>query len=278
METISFKTLEILDWGSLPYGEAFERQLALVEDRIAGLSTDRLVLVEHPHVITIGRSGGLQDLHVSQEGLHRRGVELYQVDRGGMATFHGPGQMVAYPIIKLQQKDLHQYLWTLLRTVATVLRCYGLEPIFKERRPGIWVRSSKIASVGIAVRRWVTYHGIALNVNADLKAFNLIVPCGHPGETITSMEQALGKSIDLEEVKRYFIKEFRKSFKYSDGSADNAKSPLIKWRKGPPTTFRKIVKQNKQPLNTEENNESDEDPGDGFEKWENNYWQNTSWY
>lgn len=181
MESMPFQDLRNPGLGSLPYGEAFERQLALVEDRIAGLSSDRLVLVEHPHVITIGRSGGL--------------------------------------------KDLHQYLWTLLKTVATVLRCYGLEPIFKERRPGIWVRSSKIASVGIAVRRWVTYHGIALNINADLKAFNLIVPCGHPGETITSMEQELGKSIDLEEVKRHFIKEFRKSFKYSDGSTENATWP-----------------------------------------------------
>ncbi|OQY14834.1 MAG: hypothetical protein B6I32_08615 [Desulfobacterium sp. 4572_20] len=225
METISFKTLEILDWGSLPYGEAFERQLALVEDRIAGSSPDRLILVEHPQVVTIGRSGDLDDLRISKEALKLRGVELYQVDRGGMATFHGPGQLVAYPIIKLQQKDLHQYLWTLLRTVATVLRRYGLEPIFKERRPGIWVRSSKIASVGIAVRRWVTYHGIALNVSADLQAFNWIVPCGHPNETITSMEQEMNKSIDLKEVQHYFIKEFCKSFKYTDESVEDTTLP-----------------------------------------------------
>ncbi len=239
MESMPFQDLEILDWGCLPYGEAFERQLALVEDRIAGLSSDRLVLVEHPHVITIGRSGGLKDLHVSKEGLHRRGVELYQVDRGGMATFHGPGQLVAYPIIKLQQKDLHQYLHTLLQTVAAVLRNYGLKPELKEGRPGIWVGSSKIASVGIAVRKWVAYHGIALNVNADLKAFHWIVPCGHPGETIASMEQELGKSIDLEEVKQYFTKEFRKSFKYTEESVENTKSlkhPAWLRRPAPSTT------------------------------------------
>ena len=220
MEAISFKALEILDWGSLPYGQALKRQMALVEERIAGSSPDRLVLVEHPPVVTMGRSGGLKDLRISKEALKQKGVDLYYVDRGGMATFHGPGQLVAYPIIKLQTKDLHQYLYTLLHTVATVLRSYGLEPVFHEGRPGIWVGSSKIASVGIAVRRWVAYHGIALNVNADLQAFNLIVPCGHPGETITSMEQELGKSIDLEEVKRYFIKEFCKSFKYTDESAE----------------------------------------------------------
>jgi lipoic acid synthetase len=225
VETISFKTLEILDWGSLPYGQALKRQMALVEERIAVSSPDRLVLVEHPPVVTLGRSGGLKDLRISKETLKQKGVDLYYVDRGGMATFHGPGQLVAYPIIKLQTKDLHQYLYTILHTVATVLRSYGLEPVFNEGRPGIWVGSSKIANVGIAVRRWVAYHGIALNVNTDLQAFNLIVPCGHPGETITSMEQELGKSIDLEEVKLYFIREFRKSFMYTDESAENATWP-----------------------------------------------------
>ena len=155
MEVIPFKRLQVLEWGLLAYGEAFERQLALVEDRIAGISPDRLVLVEHPHVITIGRSGGLKDLRISREALKQKGVEFYQVDRGGMATFHGPGQLVAYPIIKLQQKDLHHYLRTLLQTVAAVLRNYGLKPELKEGSPGIWVGSNKIACVGIAVRRWV---------------------------------------------------------------------------------------------------------------------------
>ena len=223
MDTIPFRDLEILDWGLLPYSEAFERQMALVEARIRGLLSDRLVLVEHPPVVTVGRSGGLKDLRISREALKQKKVELYQVDRGGMATFHGPGQLVVYPIIKLQEKDLHQYLWTLLSTVAAVLRVYGLEPVFKEKRPGIWVGSSKIACVGVAVRSWVTYHGIALNVNADLKAFNLIIPCGHPGETITSMEAELGKSIDLEKVKEHFIKEFCKSFKYTYESGKNPK-------------------------------------------------------
>ena len=225
MEKFSFKTIEILDWGALPYGQALKRQMVWVEERIAGSSPDRLVLVEHPPVVTMGRGGGLKDLRISKEALKQKGIDLYHVDRGGMATFHGPGQLVAYPIIKLQTKDLHQYLYTLLHTVATVLRSYDLEPVFHEGRPGIWVGSSKIASVGIAVRRWVAYHGIALNVNADLQAFNLIVPCGHPGETITSMAQELGESIDLEEVKRHFIKEFCKSFKYTDESTEDATWP-----------------------------------------------------
>lgn len=225
MEAMSFKTLKIFDWGVLPYGQALKRQLGWVEERIAGSSPDRLALVEHPPVVTLGRSGGLKDLRISKETLKQKDIDLYTVDRGGMATYHGPGQLVAYPIIKLQTKDLHQYLSTLLHTVATVLQSYGLEPVFHEGRPGIWVGTSKIASVGIAVRRWVAYHGIALNVNADLQAFNLIVPCGHPSETITSMAQELGKSLDLKKVKRHFIKEFCKSFQYVDALTENPARP-----------------------------------------------------
>jgi lipoic acid synthetase len=234
VEAIFFKTLKIFDWGVLPYGQALKRQMAWVEERIAGSSPDRLVLVEHPPVVTLGRSGGLKDLRISKETLKQKGIDLYTVDRGGMATFHGPGQLVAYPIIKLQTKDLHQYLYTLLHTVATVLQSYGLEPVFHEGRPGIWVGARKIASIGIAVRRWVTYHGIALNVNADLQVFNLIVPCGHPGETITSMALELGKFIDVEEVKHHFIKEFCKSFKYTDASAENTARPRhLAWLRSP---------------------------------------------
>ena len=221
IEVIPFKRIQVLDWRLLPYGETLKRQTALVEKRINGSSPDCLVLVEHTPVVTIGRSGSLNDLRISEDVLKRKGIEVYQVDRGGMATFHGPGQLVAYPIIKLQHTDLHRYLQTLLNTVADVLRAYGLEPVFKEGRPGIWVGSSKIASIGIAVRRWVAYHGIALNVSADLQSFNWIVPCGHPGETITSMELELGIYIDFSEVKRQFIKEFCKSFKYAGASRGN---------------------------------------------------------
>ena len=208
-------SLEILDWGRLGYNAAFQRQLALVEERINGSAPDRLVLVEHPPVITLGRSGSQKDLCISEAALHQRGVEFYAVDRGGQATFHGPGQLVAYPIIKLTEKDLHRYLQTLLEVVAAVLRTYGLKPAFKQGRPGVWVDSGKIASVGIAVKKWVTYHGVALNVTTDLEGFNWIVPCGNRDELITSLHALLGQSIELAEVKKIFIKEFRKSFGYT---------------------------------------------------------------
>ena len=208
-------SLEIFDWGILGYNEAFQRQLALVGERIDGSAPDRLVLVEHPPVVTLGRSGSQEDLRISETALRQRGVEFYAVDRGGQATFHGPGQLVAYPIIKLAEKDLHRYLQTLLEVVAAVLRTYGLKSAFKQGRPGVWVDSGKIASVGIAVKKWVTYHGVALNVNTDLDGFNWIVPCGNRGERITSLRALLGQSINLAEVKNIFIKEFRKLFGYT---------------------------------------------------------------
>ena len=207
-------SLEVLDWGLLGYKQAFQRQLSLVGERIKGSVPDRLVLVEHPPVVTLGRSGSQKDLCITEAALRQRGVEYYAVDRGGQATFHGPGQLVVYPIIKLAEEDVHGYLQTLLEVVAAVLRTYGLKPAFKQGRPGVWVDSGKIASVGIAVKRWVTYHGVALNVNTDLDGFTFIVPCGNSGERITSLRALLGQSIDLAEVKRSFIKEFRKSFGY----------------------------------------------------------------
>ena len=207
--------LEILDWGRLDYKQAFQRQLVLVEERINESVPDRLVLVEHPPVITLGRSGSYNDLCISETALQQKGVDMYTVDRGGQATFHTYGQLVAYPIIKLAEKDLHAYLQALLEVGAAVVRSYGLKPMFKNGRPGIWIDSGKIASVGIAVKKWVTYHGIALNVNSELDGFKWIVPCGHSGEHITSLQRRLKHPIDLSEVKNRFLKEFRKTFDYT---------------------------------------------------------------
>lgn len=207
--------LQVLDWGLLHYREALKLQEALVSERLAELSPDRLVMVEHPPVITIGRSGTPEDLRHSETALSEKGIQVYHVDRGGMTTFHGPGQLVAYPILKLKIRDLHLYLKTLLDAVAAMLAGYGLRPEFKSGRPGVWTRSAKIASVGIAARRWVTYHGIALNVNTDLHWFDTINPCGNREETITSMERELGHPMDFAEVKDRFIESFCRFFGYS---------------------------------------------------------------
>ncbi|MBW2237625.1 MAG: lipoyl synthase [Deltaproteobacteria bacterium] len=225
-------SLKIIDWGRLDYGHALRRQKELVDERIAGRCSDHLVFVEHPPVVTLGRSGGLFDLCVSEHTLHRKNVEIFTVERGGRATFHGPGQMVTYPIIRLKSKDLHVYLYRLLDVAAQVVQSFGLVPEFRQGQPGIWVGGAKIASVGIAVRKWVTFHGLALNVNTDTDWFRLIVPCGRSDEKITSISHELGKTIELSEVKTRFTASFRRIFGYIDPTARQGPHP--QWLVRPP--------------------------------------------
>lgn len=213
--------LEVEDWEQVDYGEALARQGAAVAKRIEDASPDRLVLLEHPPVITIGRSGNREDLRVSEAVIRQNGMDLFQVDRGGMATFHGPGQMVAYPILKLRQRDLHLYLRTLQYALEDVIKGYGLIPETKGGRPGVWVGSAKIASIGIAVRKWVTFHGVALNVSTDPQCFKWIVPCGNSKERVTSMERELGTAVSMAEVKQRFVQAFRRRFGYADENSLN---------------------------------------------------------
>ena len=231
------RLLEILDWGRLDYAEALRRQLAMAAERADDRAPDRLILVEHPPVVTVGRSGGLGDLRAPLAELRGAGLDFQEVDRGGQATFHGPGQLVAYPIIKLGRKDLHAYLAGLLATASGLLGEYGLAPETKAGRPGLWVNSAKIASVGLAVRRWVTYHGLALNVNNDLSGFGFIVPCGSPGERITSLAEVLGRPVDLAEVKARFVDRFVRDFHYSR-SPSPVSSSMGEGSKHPPWLVR----------------------------------------
>lgn len=214
-ETVPERVLEIQDWGLVPYEEALARQRALVEARQSDVVPDLLVFVEHPPSVTLGRSATREDLRVPEEELERRRVEVAWVERGGKATYHGPGQLVAYPILRLEKPDLHAFLDGLLGTAEEVLRSYGLEPERKAGQPGLWVRGAKIASVGVAVRKWVTFHGIALNVNTDPSGFDLIVTCGQPQERVTSMHRELGRSVSLDEAKRKFARAFCERFGYA---------------------------------------------------------------
>ncbi|MDM8541409.1 lipoyl synthase [Desulfococcaceae bacterium HSG9] len=207
--------LQISDWGKLDYGRAFCQQKELVRNRIEGSYCDHLVFAEHPPVVTIGRSGGITDLCVDQETLRSQDVALHKTDRGGKATFHGPGQMVVYPVLKLRDQDLHAYLHKLLQITAEVIESYGLKTKFKQGQPGIWVSDAKIASVGIAVRKQVAYHGIALNVHIDTRWFDLIIPCGRPGEKITSLKRELEIPPEMSQVKKRFVKVFCRTLHYS---------------------------------------------------------------
>lgn len=182
-------TLEVIQAGTVPYGEALEWQRQLAEDRIAGrLSHDMLLLLEHPPVVTLGRTSHAAHL------LQPAGVEVFEVERGGDVTFHGPGQLVGYPILDLTayKKDLHWYLRTLEQALIDALEQLDIPG---ERTPGftgVWTRGKKIASIGIHVKQWVTWHGFALNVTTDLADFDRIVPCGIPDVVMTSVEREQG--------------------------------------------------------------------------------------
>jgi len=182
--------IHVIQAGTVPYAEALEWQRQLAEDRIAGrLSNDVLVLLEHPPVVTLGRNSHAAHL------LEPTGIEVFEVERGGDVTFHGPGQLVGYPILDLRsyKQDLHWYLRTLEQALIEAL---AILDIPAERNPGftgVWTRGKKIASIGIHVKQWVTWHGFALNVTTDLTHFDRIVPCGIQGVEMTSVEREGGR-------------------------------------------------------------------------------------
>ena len=204
--------LEVIQAGTVPYGEALEWQRQLAEDRIAGrLPHDVLLLLEHPPVVTLGRNSHAAHL------LQPAGIDVFEVERGGDVTFHGPGQLVGYPILDLgaYKKDLHWYLRTLEQALIDALdQLY----IPAERNPGftgVWTRGRKIASIGIHVKQWVTWHGFALNVATDLAEFQRIVPCGIPDVEMTSVvrETGNGKRETLwDETASAVVKGFETAF------------------------------------------------------------------
>ena len=186
---MSVRQLEIIQAGLVPYAAALDWQRELAAERIAGrLDHDVLLLLEHPPVITLGRGGGAA--HV----LQAEGVEVFEVERGGDVTFHGPGQLVGYPILDLRahRQDLHWYLRTLEAALIAALESLDIPAERRAGLTGVWTRGRKIASLGVHVKQWVTWHGFALNVNTDLSSFACIVPCGIDGVEMTSVERELG--------------------------------------------------------------------------------------
>jgi lipoate-protein ligase B len=198
----------------VPYGEALELQRSIARDRISGaISQDVLLLMEHPPVVTLGRSTKEKNLMASPEFLQSRGVELFEVERGGDVTFHGPGQLVGYPIIDLKRhrQDLHWYLRSIEQALIDSLADYGIPGERNTSYTGVWTRGKKIASIGVHARDWVTWHGFALNVTTELSYFNLIVPCGIDGVVMTSIARELG----VEEVSARDVTE-RVTAKFAD--------------------------------------------------------------
>ena len=212
--SLELTPLCVKDWGLLDYEVAFARQEQLVLDRQKNLGVDTLVLVEHPAIVTMGRRASDADLRHPAETFSSSGIDLRYINRGGLATAHEPGQLVAYPIVTLKRKDLRWYANLFLNVVIATLTDYGLQGTLKEGEPGVWVNDRKICSFGIAIKKWVSSHGIALNVNNDLQTFDLIIPCGRPQENVTSVARELDSEIDMVELKQKFTQHFLAAFAY----------------------------------------------------------------
>jgi lipoyl(octanoyl) transferase len=213
------KTIKIIDLGHKSYSESLEVQENYFNGTISLKRSNRktdnpqpthnyLLWVEHPPVFTLGKSGKMEHLLVDKEALAEKGIEFYQTNRGGDITFHGPGQLVVYPIFDLDNffTDIHKYLRFLEEAVIETLKEYGLNGSRSQGETGVWLEvgtpfARKICAMGVRASRWVTMHGLAFNINTDLSYFDHIVPCGIQGKGVTSLSKELGREISLEEVK-----------------------------------------------------------------------------
>jgi len=228
----TIRELEVRRLGVVPYGEALELQRALVEQRKAGAIPDTLLLLQHPHVLTLGvkGDGGRSHILAAEEVLRSRGVEVFETGRGGDVTYHGPGQLVGYPILDLDpdRRDVHRYVRDLEEVMIRVCASYGVPAGRIAGLTGAWVRADgagdgssepdaaarssrpaeKIGAIGVRISRWVTSHGFAFNVGTDLEFFRLIVPCGIADRGVTSLEREVGAEIPMIEVEARFVQSF----------------------------------------------------------------------
>jgi len=207
--------MEITDWGLIDYHEAWRLQRELVETIVHSGGLDTLVLCEHPPVITLGRTTQKGSVLADRGSLHARHIDVVEIDRGGEATVHSPGQLVGYPIFNLNRHnpDLHWFLRTVEQCVIDALAHYGVSGGRVDGLTGVWVGNTrKICAIGLHCSRWVTSHGFALNVNNDLAMFDMIVPCGIQDRGVTSLVLETGSQIDLADVKEQVVSAFRNHF------------------------------------------------------------------
>ncbi|MGD9564194.1 MAG: lipoyl(octanoyl) transferase LipB [Pyrinomonadaceae bacterium] len=209
---MSRRFLEVRRLGRVAYGEALELQKALEAAVIDGRDRDHLLLLEHPHVFTIGRRAKENGVLASAELLKNLGIEVFETDRGGKVTYHGLGQLVGYPIVNLSpdREDVHKYVRDLEEVLIRTLAGFGIPAFRIEGLTGVHTAEGKIAAIGVHIKRWVTTHGFALNVNTDLSYYNWIIAC--EGEPVTSMEKLLGREIDMAEVEDRIIENFADVF------------------------------------------------------------------
>jgi lipoyl(octanoyl) transferase len=207
----------VLTPGTTAYADAWEFQRELFEKKKTGDENDYLILLEHPHTYTLGKLAKGEHLLLNKTELANKGIDVFDIDRGGDITYHGPGQLVGYPIIDLTKwkQDAHLFLRTLEQVIINFLSELGIEAKRKESLTGVWIEDRKIAAIGIKISRWITMHGFALNVCTDLNYFDGIVPCGIKDKSVTSIEKELDSPMKVEECIEPIIASFKREFDYS---------------------------------------------------------------
>ena len=210
------KPLNVYLMGVVPYSTALDIQNIFLRERISNNIDDSLILLEHPHTFTIGRRGSSENLLVNEHFLEQNNIELVKISRGGDITYHGPGQLVGYPIfdLNIHGRDIHKFLRNLEEVIIRCIDRYGIPGRRIDKLTGVWVKRSKIASIGVGIKRWTTYHGFALNVNTDLGLFDMINPCGMKQVKMTSIRDwtRTGEDIDLGKVKNDILRCFSEVF------------------------------------------------------------------
>jgi lipoyl(octanoyl) transferase len=210
------RPIEIRRLGVVKYGDALELQKRLVEERKADRIPDQLLLLQHPAVITLGVKSrdGRANVLASPDDLARDGVEIYETGRGGDVTFHGPGQLVGYPILDLNpdRRDVHRYVRDLEEALIRTAGAFGVTAGRQHGLTGVWVGDEKLAAIGVRIARWITSHGFALNVSTDLDSFNLIVPCGISDKGVTSLAKLVNKDVPISAAENAVVTAFAETF------------------------------------------------------------------
>lgn len=211
------RTLTYCDLGLIDYQEAWNLQKEILDIRYKNEIPDVLFLLEHPHTYTLGKVADKNHLISSSQYLKENKISIYDIDRGGDITYHGPGQIVGYPIISLNEweRDTHKYLRALEEVLIRVCTEFGLIATRNSKYTGVWIENKKIAAIGIKVSRWITMHGFAFNVNTDLSLFQGIVPCGITDKEVTSLQKELDKEMDVNQLKELIFKNFIEVFSYN---------------------------------------------------------------
>lgn len=230
------KILKVIDLGITPYEDAYFLQKKILSEKKQARCDDCMLLAEHPNIFTIGRGGSRDNILVDEVRLNNSGLKIIEVDRGGDITFHGIGQLVAYPVFDLRRhiKDIRLFIRRLERILELTISEYGLEGNREKGHTGLWVNKDKIAFIGIGISNWITYHGISINANVDLKYFSMIRPCGIDNLQVSSLRKILNKDIDLNLLKDILIKKCCEVFDFEHSYRCSGNTSMVKeetpWR------------------------------------------------